>query len=270
MHVSLTPTYRALALGGIAGAVLIGAFMIGTGAGRAAPSPAGQHSSGAQQPSGAQVAGLVSSSAGPAKITVTGTGTVNGTPDQLALSMGVQVTASSVGSALQEASQAISRVTAVLKTSGVAAADIQTSGLYIQPDYRDSSPAPDGYGVSESLNATLRHLSTAGGQISAAVRAGGNAVTVSGISLNLADTSSLLARARASAIADARAKAVQYARALGQQLGPVVSVTDQAPVQPFPYAAAGSASSSSRAAPVPISPGTQQLSVSVTVVYALP
>jgi uncharacterized protein len=57
----------------------------------------------------------------------------------------------------------------------------------------------------------------------------------------------------------------QYARALGQPLGAALSVSDQtpAPILPLPSAAA------SKAASVPISPGSQQLSVSVTIVYAL-
>jgi uncharacterized protein len=87
------------------------------------------------------------------------------------------------------------------------------------------------------------------------------------ISLNLADASGLLATARGRAVADARVKAAQHAKALGQPLGPVLSVSDQTPapepIVPFANAAAG------KAASVPISPGSQQLSVSVTVVYAL-
>ncbi len=264
MSVTLRPGYRALALGGAAAAILIGVFALGTATGNAAPSPAGAH------PSGAKAGPVLTSSTGSSRITVTGTGTVNGTPRQLVLSMGVQVNAASVGSALAEANQAVSRVTAALKARGVAAPDIQTSDLYIQPNFRDSSSAPDGYDVSESLNATLRHLSVAGTEISDAVRAGGNAATVNGISLNLTDTSSLLAQARAAAVADARVKAAQYASALGQPLGPVVSVTDQAPSYPFPLSAAGSAAAPRASSAVPISPGSQQLSVSVTVVYTMP
>ena len=264
MPVMLKPAYRALAMGGTAAAVLIGVFALGIGAGHAAPSSAGPPSPGTNADA------LLTSSTGSARITVTGTGTVNGTPSQLVLSMGVRVSAASVGSALTQASQAVSRVTAALKARGVAAADIQTSDLYIQPNFQGSSQAPDGYGVSESLNATLRRLSVAGAEISDAVRAGGNAATVGGISLDLTGTSSLLARARAAAVTDARVKAAQYASALGQPLGPVVSITDQAPSYPFPLSAAGSAAAPHASPAVPISPGTQQLSITVTVVYAMP
>ena len=262
MPITLTPSYRAIAIGGTAAAILIGAFALGLTTGSAAPSPAGQRSAGTQADA------AVVSSTGSGRITVTGTGTVNGTPNQLILSMGVQVNAGSVGSALAEADQAVNRVTGALRADGVAAADIQTSGLYIQPNYRDTSQIPDSYGVGESITATLRRISVAGAQINDAVHAGGNVVTVDGISLNLTDTSGLLGRARAAAVGDARHKAAQYAAAIGQPLGPVVSITDQAPSQPIlPYASAPAAAGSR--ASVPISPGTQQLSVSVTVVFAI-
>jgi uncharacterized protein YggE len=191
---------------------------------------------------------------------------VTGTPNQLVLAMGVQVNGPSVGSALARANDAVSHVTAALRARGVAAADIETSGLSIWPNYPANSQAPSGYAVSESLTATLNSLAAAGAQVDAAVHAGGNATTVSGISLNLTDTGPLLAQARARALTDATAKAAQYAKALGEPLGPVVSITDQAYTQPLPvYAAEGSAAAK---ASVPISPGTQQLSVSITVVFA--
>lgn len=262
MPVTFTSSFRALAVGASAAAVLIGAFALGTASGRAVPALRGQRSAGTRTDA------AFTSPAGSARITVTGTGTVTGTPNQLILSMGVQVSAATVSSALQQSSQAAARVTAALRAAGVASADIATAGLNVQPDYRANSQAPDGYEVSEYLTATLRHITTAGAQIQAAVQAGGNAVTVDSVSLNLTDTSALLARARAAAVADARHKAAQYASAASQPLGPVISITDQAPAQPSPIYASASAEAP-RASSVPISPGTQQLSVSITVTYAL-
>jgi uncharacterized protein YggE len=122
--------------------------------------------------------------------------------------------------------------------------------------------------VSESIDVTLRRLATAGTQISDAVRAGGNATVVDGVSLNLSDTSSLLAAARARAVADARTKAAQYAKALGRSVGPVVSVSEQGGVEPSPMPMAGAARSSTPS-PVPVSPGRQRVTVSVTAVFAL-
>jgi uncharacterized protein len=257
------PSLRAVGTGGLAAAVLIGAFALGTTRGSAAAAGQGTVAGQSGSPAGAEL----TSAAAPARITVTGSGTVTGTPDQLTLDMGVQVNGGTVDSALQQANQDAARVTAALRGAGVAAADIQTSGLSIQPTYASGSPLPDGYQVSESLTATLVRLAAAGAQIEAGVRAGGNAVTVDDVSLNLADSSGLLASARGRAVADARVKAAQYARAAGRPLGPVISITDQSqdggpPVPAFAPAAGSKAA-------VPISPGSAQVSVSVTVVYAL-
>jgi uncharacterized protein len=259
MDVSLSPAHRGLVTGGLAALALTGISTLG-GCGGAAPS------SSAGQASGSVRSATLTAATGSARITVTGTGTVTGTPNQLVLDMGVQVSSSSVGSALGSADDAVSRVTTALRARGVAAADIQTSGLSIWPNYPTGSQVPSGYGVSESLTATLNSLSAAGAQIDAAVHAGGNATTVSGISLNLTDDSSLLAAARARAVADAEAKAAQYAKALGQPLGTVVSISDQSSARPVPQFAMSSAAAGK---PVPISPGTQQLSVSITAVFTV-
>jgi uncharacterized protein YggE len=249
MAISINPGYRAAAIGVASAALLVGAFSIGVS--RDGGSPA--------------QAAVTTATTNPAHITVTGTGTVTGTPNQLLLSMGVQVHGASVSSALAQANQAVRGVTAALRQRGVAAADIQTSGLSIYPNYQGNSQVPVGYGVSESLTATLNHLSAAGSQIEAAVHAGGNAVTVDNVSLNLTDDGALLASARANAVKDAHAKAAQFARALGVPLGQVISISsaDQS-APPIMYGAQASAAKGS----VPISPGSQQVSVSVTVVYA--
>jgi uncharacterized protein len=244
-----SPGYHTAAIGVASAALLIGAFSLG------ASHVAGSSAQAATADASPQQAG---------RITVTGTGTATGIPDQLVVSMGIQVSSGSVSAALDSANQVVSQVTGALTGQGVAVADIQTSGLSIYPNYQSSSPVPASYQVTESLTATLDQISAAGSQIQDAVRAGGNAITVDGVSLNLTDDGPLFAAARASAMRDARAKAEQFARAAGQPLRQVVSITPVASSSPAvlaPNSAAGSAA-------VPISPGSQQVSVSVTVVYA--
>ncbi len=260
MIVYTKPLYRAVMIGIVSAALLIGSFLLGSAqSGPAASgSTAGGHSAGF----------VLTSSGGGGKITVTGTGTVTGTPDQLVLSMGVQTSASSVSTALANANAAARAVTRALKSGGVQAADIQTAGLSISPSYRGSGQAPVGYQVSEQLTATLRNLAKAGSQIQAAATAGGNATTVDGVSLNLADTSGLLAQARTNAVRDAQAKASQFARALHQPLDGVISISDQSQTTPFPEFT-GFAAARASAPSVPISPGKQQVSVQITVVYAI-
>jgi uncharacterized protein YggE len=258
MAVQLSSTWRGVAAGVACAGLLIGAFSVGAAQAGASPAAgaAAQRPAGTPAPTGA-------------RITVTGTGAVSGVPSQLVLSMGVQTSGASVAAALRQANGAVRAITSVLTHSGVPSSGIQTSGLSIQPSY-SSSGAPSGYGVSEELSVTLNRLPAAGSQISAAVRAGGNATTVDGVSLNLADTGTLLASARAKAVADAKAKASAYARALGRPLGPVVSMTETPPAQPFqPLPVAFGVASRAAASKVPVSPGSQQLSVTVTVIFSL-
>jgi uncharacterized protein YggE len=247
--------YRGAAIGVAAAALLVGAFAIGLSqsGGPSAQAATGTGQQGAQSTTG--------------RITVTGTGTATGTPNQLVLSMGVQVNGGSVSAALAQANQATNRVMTALQGLGVASADIQTSGLSIYPSYSDRSQVPTGYQVTESLTATLRQLDKAGQQIQAAADAGGNAITVSNVSLNLTDDGPLLASARANAMKDARAKADQLARAAGESLGQVISISQASSSSPPEFNATPSASAGSAA--VPVSPGSQQISVSVTVVYAV-
>jgi uncharacterized protein len=252
---STSPAVRSAAIGVVSAALLVGAFVLG-GVGRGGGS------------SPASAATLTSASAAPGRITVTGTGTVTGVPNQLILSMTVNVTGYTVTSALEQSNATVRQVTKALRDSGVPESDIQTSNLQISPNYNNSG-AVVSYGVSESLTVTLNSVKRAGGQISAATRAGGNAVSIADVSLNLNSSSSLMRAARTAAFKDARTQAQQYAGALGEQLGAVISITPVSQNNYVPVNAASGSLAAPKATTVPISPGTQQLTVQITVVFAV-
>lgn len=262
---TITIDARRAALAGLATAAVVAAYLLGTGHGDGGIARAA--TSGSAGSAGSAQASM------PSGVTVSGTGMVAGTPDRLLLAMGVEVTRGSVDAALDAANVDLGRVMASLKKSGVAGADLQTSGLTIDPeyDYGAGGATLKGYQVSESLNAKLRDLDTAGRAISAAANAGGNDVRINGISLDLESDSLLVKAARDEAFADAKAKAEQYAKAAGRSLGAVQSIseqTSQSPPLPYPLKE-GLASAGSPPAPVPVQPGSAQVSVSVTVVWAL-
>jgi uncharacterized protein YggE len=200
---------------------------------------------------------------------VTGTGTVSGTPDALNLSMGVTVTSATVTQALDGANAAAGAVQKSLRDHGVADKDLQTSGLSIQPQYADSGGRSTitGYQVSESLTATLRDLKSAGAAIGAAATAGGDATRIDGVSLDLTDSGTLVTAARRKAFDAAREKAQQYAQAAGVQLGDAVSIQETTASTPVPYAVPMAASSA--AGSVPVASGSQDVAVTVTVVFAI-
>gem|GEM_PF-344648 len=209
--------------------------------------------------------------AGPG-ITVGGRAEVAGTPDTLRLDLSVVASAPSVSEALASANRSAGAVQKSLLSGGVRQKDLQTSGLDIQPSYdypNGGTPRLRGYQVSERLSAKLRNIASAGDAIGKAVTVGGNAVRVNAVSLDLEDSGAMVSGARDKAFADAKAKAEQYAKAAGRGLGEVISITEDAST-PSPIAMPNAALDGAKlAASVPIQPGTQNVGVSVTVVFSM-
>ena len=96
--------------------------------------------------------------------------------------------------------------------------------------------------------------------VDAAVAAGAN--QVSGPSLSSSDQSALYLQALKKAMADAKAKAEAIASGGGVSLGAVTTVVEGGAPTVFPSATAGKDVT-------PISPGTEQITATVTVTYAI-
>jgi hypothetical protein len=209
-----------------------------------------------------------SKDAAPATISVTGTGMVRGTPDTVTFSVGVQTTGSTATGALNANSARVRQLTAALLRHGVTKANLQTSGLSI---YENTNQYGNftGFTVNNTLTVTLHKVSDAGGAIQAAADAAGNGLTFDGVTFSITNESGLLASARARAIQNAHLEASQLANGGGTTVGSIVKVVDQessssGPEYPVTYGLDATAFHS-----VPISPGSQAVSVQVTVVYAL-
>jgi uncharacterized protein len=203
-------------------------------------------------------------------ITVTGTGKVVVVPDVARVTVGFTSTQPTVKAARSAAATAMTNIIAAIKALGVADADIRTVGLYLNPQYSNTSPGRViGYSISEQVQVTVRDLDKAGDVVDAATAKG--ATDVNGISFELADPAKAMNDARAAAVAAARASAQAMAAAGGINLGAVVAITDVSVSTPYPYPlnyAAGKAEDG--AVSTPVQPGTQDLSVSITVVFAIP
>lgn len=216
--------------------------------------------------------GFAASGTPPASgVEVVGTGKVAGTPDVLRLDLAVTATRSQATESLDSMSRSAGKVLAALKSHGVAGKDIKTSGLSLQPnyDYANGKTTLRGYVASEQLSATLRDLRRAGTTITAAVAAGGDAARVEGVALDLEGDSGLMAKARLAAMADARERAGAYAKAAGRALGPVTVISENVtPAMPQPLDAGRFDTASASGQPVPVQPGSQQVSISVRVVWS--
>ena len=224
----------------IAALVVVGAAVVAlAGVGR--PDLAG----GASEPSGG--------------ITVTGTGTVQTTPDQAQFNLGVETSGPTASAALAANSLRMRRVLAALFAAGVAKRDVQTQDVSVSRAYPDENR----YSASNSVSVTIRELARAGAILDAASNAGAN--NVYGPTLTRSNQDELQAKALRAAVDKARAKARVLADAAGVRLGSVTAITESGS-EPAPvYEAALTASVPS----APIEPGKQQVQAAVRVTFAI-
>ena len=194
-------------------------------------------------------------------ITMAGTGTAKGTPDVMLANLGVEVLQANVSDALTGANAAMAAVQKAVTDGGVAPEDMQTSDLSV---YRDSTA--NAYRVAEGLTVKIRKMDTAGSVVSAALAAAGDAARLNGMALEISDRSALLAQARKDAVQDATERATTYAQAAGLTLGAVQRISESPPgAPPGPYPLDSRADASS----VPVAPGQQEVTATVTVEWAL-
>ena len=207
----------------------------------------------------------------PAGISVQGSGKIAGTPDTLTISFGVSVTEDSVTAAVATAADSADAVIAALTSAGVAEDDIQTSNysIYPQYNYRNDTQELVGYQVNNTVTAKVRDLDAAGAIIDDVAAAGGDTVIVSGVSFSIEDNEELVEAARSAAWEDANTKAEQLAELSGVTLGSPISIVETFSSPPVPIAFEQAALSAVADTVTPISPGTQQVAVSLTVEYAI-
>ena len=203
-------------------------------------------------------------------ITVTGEGKIAVKPDTASLSLGVQATATTATEGLSRANASAAALIASLKTAGIGDDDIATSGVSIYPQY-NSKNTVSGYQASNNVTITVREIGRTGQLIDAAAAAAGDNITVGGVSFYVDDSEALIGAARADAIHNARKRAGEYAAAAGATVGDVIQISEPAiggSAQPM-FRAASMSKFSGGGSPMPIEAGTQDLEVSVTVVYEL-
>ena len=204
-------------------------------------------------------------------VTVSGHGKVTVKPDTASLSLGVSVTASKANDALRQAATKADTLIKVLTSAGVSKDDIATSGVSLYPQYDNTGRIISGYNASNSMTVTIRKLGDAGTIIDAAAALVGNEINIGGISFYVNDTEAVLGAARAAAITNAKARADQYAGAANATVGAVMTISEvSSPViGPIYYQNASADRAGAPAASTPVSPGTQDLTIDVTVVYEL-
>jgi uncharacterized protein len=197
-------------------------------------------------------------------ITVTGNGSATAVPDRASWSFSVDTRGATASAALSSNADAANAIVAALKSAGVAAADLQTTEVSLDPQTSQDGTKIIGYAASSSVSVTAA-IGSSGALVDAAVKAG--ATGVSGPSLALSDQDALYADALKSAIANADAKAKTIADATGVQLGDVQTVVEGSSSPPVVWGAVDKAAPS--AGSISVEPGTQEVDATVTVTYAV-
>jgi len=206
-------------------------------------------------------------------ISVSGMGKVTVKPDVADVSLGVQNQRESAKAARDDAAQTMNAILAALKGLGIADEDIKTSMLSISPvyDYNSSSPRITGYQVTNVVSVHVRDINQVADVIDDSVAA--CATTVNGVAFDVADRAAAENQARDAAVKDARSHADALATAAGVSITGVASISENTVSYPFPYYGVADASKGGApgapTVPTPIQPGTQDITITVTVAYSI-
>ena len=194
-------------------------------------------------------------------VSVSGEGRVGVKPDLAYVTFGVESTSANLAAAQDDNTTRMTAVIAKIKASGVADADVQTTGYNVAPQY--DKDRLTGYRVSNNVRVTARAIEKIGPLIDGAVAAGANRVT--GIVFDVANKDDAIRRARELAVADARAKAEQYAKLTGVTLGGPITISESGGTPAIRNAAPAAAG----AASTPIETGESTITIGVQITYEL-
>ncbi len=202
--------------------------------------------------------------------TVTGEGKVTVAPDVAVIQAGVQEQAATVKQAQDKLNASLNAIATAVKKLGISEKDIKTSQYSIYPtyDYTAGKQKITGYQASSNLTIKVRELDRANSVIDAATANGAN--QVGGISFQVDDPSIAENEARQKAVEQAKKKATDAARIAGFSLGRVINYQENTGGQPRPmpmYAQADAVMNKEAVPPTQVEPGTNEVTITVTLSY---
>lgn len=220
------------------------------------------------------VLGAQDARATPPQIVVSASHEVEVAPDRAHLTIAVETRGRTSQLASQDNARIATAVVQAVGRAGIAAAQIRTLGLSVQPEYRypdgGGRPTVVGYVATNRVLVEVRDIARVGGVIDAAIAQG--ATNVGGPTFSLANPDSARREALAVAVARARADAEVMARAAGQRLGGILEMSshdamerpmfDRAPVMAL-------ARGAEPAVETPVSAGTITIRAQVTMRVAI-
>jgi hypothetical protein len=209
-------------------------------------------------------------SEGPVIVT-TGEGVVKATPDRVWVTIAAESRAKSPRDAQRANADAMKSVLDKLKTLGLPADAIRTSGYDLQPqfDYVNGKQSLREYLARNTVEVRVDDVARAGDVLDAAV--GSGATSVSGVRFDLKDRTAAERSALRQAVADARGRADAAASGAGMKVDHVVRIEEQRVMVPEPrpmYAMARQSMVADAAAP-PITPGELEVRATVSLTSSI-
>jgi len=205
---------------------------------------------------------------------VSATGRVVRAPDVATIRAGVVTQSATAAAALGDNAARMAQVIASLKATGIAARDLSTSNVSLQPQYRyadNQPPVITGYQASNSVSVRFRDIARSGAVLDALVKSGAN--QIDGPAMSLSQPDAALDAARSDAIKRAQARATLYAQAAGMRVDRVLSISeagenDGGQPQP-PFMARMSMSKQMADASTQVLPGETDVTATVNVRFVL-
>ena len=187
----------------------------------------------AQDPTPPPAAG---DAAAPGTITVYGSATAEGAPDEATLELGVDTFTTEVGSAFEESNNTVRTIVEAIVALGIAEEDIQTANLsvYATSRYNPESGDQPGYQVSNTVRVKVRDIELVDDVVNAGITNG--ATSLYGLYFSVADAAPLETQARQQAVAQANARAAELAALVGATVGEVVSISEDMGGNPILFA----------------------------------
>jgi uncharacterized protein YggE len=199
-------------------------------------------------------------------VQVSGAGEARVKPDTAVINLGVRTQDKTAQAALQKNNTKTQALINALRKADIPAENIQTQAINLAPNYEtnktDNNQTLAGYTASNIVEVRTADLESVGTLLDQAVNAGAN--TIENIRFEVSDSGKLLDQVRETAVQNAQHKAEQLAKLTGATLGPVLEIQETSRI-PSPILGQTSAET----AGVPVSPGTQSVSVQVQVTWTL-
>ena len=205
-------------------------------------------------------------------IVTSGEAVVKRAPDRAWVTIGAESRARTAAEAQKLNTDAMTSVIEKVKSSGIPADAIQTTGYNLQPefDYANGKQTLRGYVARNQVQIRIDTLAKTGDVIAATVATG--ATNVSGVRFDLKDRDSVEREALRLAVRDARGRATAAASGAGVEIDRILRVEEQRDMadmpRPMPMNMAMMESRAAQA-PVPLEAGEIEVRSRVTLTVAI-